>query len=90
MKPLSLIYTTSCQNYKPTKQIFKELGLAFMKINQHHLREESSLQALFISDTILVDNDIIFFGKEVDSSAGTCTINLPNKEELRNIINGLI
>jgi len=42
MKPLSLIYTTSCQNYKPTKQIFKELELAFMKINQHHLREESS------------------------------------------------
>jgi len=36
MKPLSLIYTTSCQNYKPTKQIFKELGLAFMKIYQHH------------------------------------------------------
>ena len=88
MKPLSLIYTTSCQNYKPTKQIFKELGLAFMKINQHHLREESSGKN-FSSPTLLVDNDIIIFGKEVDSSEGACTINLPDKEELRNISNGL-
>jgi hypothetical protein len=88
MKPLSLIYTTSCQNYKPTKQIFKELGLAFMKINQHHLREESSFKH-FSSPTLLVDNDIIIFGKEVGSSEGTCTVNLPDKEELRNIINGL-
>ena len=88
MKRLSLIYTSSCPNYEPIRQMLKEIGLAFMEINQDHLHEGSSGKN-FSSPTLLKDNDIIIFGGEIDSSEGACTTNLPDKEELRNIINGL-
>ena len=88
MKRLSLIYTSSCPNYKPIRQILEEIGLAFIEINQDHLHKESSGKN-FSSPTLLKDNDIIIFGGETDSSEGACTTNLPDKEELRNIINGL-
>jgi hypothetical protein len=68
--------------------MLKEIGLAFVEINQDHLHEGSSGKN-FSSPTLLKDNDIIIFGGETDSSEGACTTNLPDKEELRNIINGL-
>jgi len=88
MKRLSLIYTSSCPNYKPIRQMLEEIGLAFIEINQDQLHEGSS-DKNFSSPTLLIDNDIIIFGRETDSSEGACTTNLPDKEELRNIINGL-
>jgi len=88
MKRLSLIYTSSCPNYEPIRQMLKEIGLAFMEINQDRLHE-GYFGKNFSSPTLLKDNDIIIFGGETDSSEGACTTNLPDKEELRNIINGL-
>ena len=88
MKSLALIYSSSCPNYKPTRQMLEEIGLAFIEINQDQLHEGSS-DKNFSSPTLLIDNDIIIFGGETDLSGGACTTNLPNKEGLRNIINGL-
>ena len=88
MKRLSLIYASSCPNYEPIRQMLKEIGLAFMEINQDRLHE-GYFGKNFSSPTLLKDNDIIIFGRETDSSEGACTTNLPDKEELRNIINGL-
>ncbi len=88
MKRLTLIYTSSCPNYKPTRQMLEEIGLAFTGINQDHLHKGCSGKN-FSSPTLLIDNDIIIFGGEASSSEGACTINLPDKEELKNIINGL-
>ena len=68
--------------------MLEEIGLAFIEINQDQLHEGSSGKN-FSSPTLLIDNDIIIFGGETNSSEGACTINLPDKEELRNIINGL-
>jgi len=68
--------------------MLKEIGLAFMEINQDRLHE-GYFGKNFSSPTLLKDNDIIIFGGEIDSSEGACTTNLPDKEELRNIINGL-
>ena len=68
--------------------MLEEIGLAFIEINQDRLHEGSSGKN-FSSPTLLIDNDIIIFGGETDSSEGACTTKLPDKEELRNIINGL-
>ena len=68
--------------------MLEEIELEFLEINQDHLHEGSSGKN-FSSPTLLIDNDIIIFGGETDSSEGACTTNLPNKEKLRNIINGL-
>ena len=68
--------------------MLEEIGLAFIEINQDQLHEGSS-DKNFSSPTLLIDNEIIIFGGEIDSSEGACTIGLPDKEELRNIINGL-
>lgn len=68
--------------------MLKEIGLTFKEINQDKLHEECSGKN-FSSPTLLIDNEVIIFGGEIDSSEGACTTNLPDKEELRNIINGL-
>ena len=68
--------------------MLEEIGLAFIEINQDQLHEGSS-DKNFSSPTLLIDNDTIIFGGETDSLEGACTTNLPDKEELRNIINGL-
>jgi len=68
--------------------MLEEIELEFLEINQDHLHEGSSGKN-FSSPTLLIDNDIIIFGGETDSSEGACTTNLPDMEELRNIINGL-
>ena len=68
--------------------MLEEIGLALIEINQDQLHEGSSGKN-FSSPTLLKDNDIIIFGGETDSSEGACTAKLPDKEELRNIINGL-
>ena len=68
--------------------MLEEIRLDFIEINQDHLHEGSSGKN-FSSPTLLMDNDIIIFGGETDSSEGACTTNLPDMEELRNIINGL-
>ena len=88
MKSLSLIYSGSCPNYKPTRQMLEEIGLAFIEINQDGLHE-GCFGNNFSSPTLLVNNDIVIFGGETDSSEGACTTNLPNKEELRNLLNRL-
>ena len=69
--------------------MLEEIGLAFIEINQDHLHEGSSGKN-FSSPTLLIDNDIIIFGGETDSSEGAYTINLPDKEELRNLLNELV
>ena len=89
MKSLALIYSSSCPNYKPTRQMLKEIGLAFIEINQDCLHE-GCFGKSFSSPTLLVDNDIVIFGGKIDSSEGACSTNLPDKEELRNLLNGLI
>ena len=68
--------------------MLEEIELEFLEINQDHLHEGSSGKN-FSSPTLLIDNDIIIFGGEINSSEGACTTSLPDKEELRNIINGL-
>ena len=89
MKSLALIYSSSCPNYKPTRQMLEEIGLAFIEINQDCLHE-GCFGKNFSLPTLLVDNDIVIFGGETDSSEGACSTNLPDKEELRNLLNGLI
>jgi len=89
MKSLALIYSSSCPNYKPTRQMLEEIGLAFIEINQDCLHE-GFFGKNFSSPTLLVDNDIVIFGGKTDSSEGACSTNLPDKEELRNLLNGLI
>ena len=89
MKSLALIYSSSCPNYKPTRQILKEIGLAFIEINQDSLHE-GCFGKNFSSPTLLLDNDIVIFGGKTDSSQGACSTNLPDKKELRNLLNGLI
>ena len=89
MKSLALIYSSSCPNYKPTRQMLEEIGLAFIEISQDCLHE-GCFGKNFSSPTLLVDNDIVIFGGETDSSEGACSTNLPDKEKLRNLLNGLI
>ena len=89
MKSLALIYSSSCPNYKPTRQMLEEIGLAFIEINQDCLHE-GCFGKNFSSPTLLVDNDIVIFGGKTGSSEGACSTNLPDKEELRNLLNGLI
>ena len=89
MKSLALIYSSSCPNYKPTRQMLEEIGLAFIEINQDCLHE-GCFGKNFSSPTLLVDYDIVIFGGKTDSSEGACSTNLPDKEELRNLLNGLI
>ena len=89
MKSLALIYSSSCPNYKPTRQMLEEIGLAFVEINQDRLHE-GCFDKNFSSPTLLVDNDIVIFGGEIDSSEGACSTDLPDKEKLRNLLNGLI
>jgi len=55
MKRLSLIYASSCSNYKPIRQMLEEIGLAFIEINQDNLHEECSGKN-FSSPTLLIDN----------------------------------
>ena len=89
MKSLALIYSSSCPNYKPTRQMLEEISLAFIEINQDCLHE-GCFGKNFSSPTLPVDNDIAIFGGKTDSSEGACSTNLPDKEELRNLLNGLI
>ena len=89
MKSLALIYSSSCPNYKPTRQMLEEIGLAFIEINQDCLHE-GCFGKNFSSPALLVDNDIVIFGGKTDSSEGACSTNLPDKEKLRNLLNGLI
>jgi len=89
MKNLALIYSSSCPNYKPTRQMLEEIGLAFIEINQDCLHE-GCFGKNFSSPTLLLDNDIVIFGGKTDSSEGACSTNLPDKKELRNLLNGLI
>tara|TARA_B100000029_G_scaffold191427_1_gene189251 strand:- start:197 stop:466 length:270 start_codon:yes stop_codon:yes gene_type:complete len=88
MKSFLLIYSDSCPNYKLAKQMLEELGLAFVEINQDDLHE-GCWGKNFSSPTLLVDNDLILFGGETDSEQGACTRTLPDKEELKILINGL-
>jgi len=69
--------------------MLEEIGLAFIEINQDCLHE-GCFGKNFSSPTLPVDNDIVIFGGKTDSSEGACSTNLPDKEELRNLLNGLI
>ncbi len=69
--------------------MLEEIGLEFIEINQDYLYE-GCFGKNFSSPTLLVDNDIVIFGGKIDSSEGACSTNLPDKEELRNLLNGLI
>jgi len=68
--------------------MLEEIGLAFIEINQDGLHD-GCFGNNFSSPTLLVNNDIVIFGGETDSSEGACTTNLPDKEELRNLLNRL-
>ena len=69
--------------------MLEEIGLAFIEINRDRLHE-GCFGKNFSSPTLLVDNDIVIFGGKTDSSEGACSTNLPDKEALRNLLNGLI
>jgi len=88
MKNFLLVYSDSCPNYKAAKQMLEELGLTFAEINKNNLHEECCGKSL-ASPTLLADDDIIIFGGETNSEQGACTAILPDKEELRTLINGL-
>jgi hypothetical protein len=62
--------------------MLEEIGLVFIEINQDGLHG-GSFGNNFSSPTLLVNNNIVIFGGETDSSEGACTTNLPNKEELK-------
>tara|TARA_B110000438_G_scaffold59218_1_gene59324 strand:+ start:697 stop:849 length:153 start_codon:yes stop_codon:yes gene_type:complete len=49
--------------------MFKEIGFAFIEINQDFLHE-GSFGKNFSSPTLLVDNDVVIFGGKTDSSEG--------------------
>ncbi len=53
MKRLSLIYASSCPNYKPIRQMLEEIGLTFIEINQDQLHKGSS-DKNFSSPTLLI------------------------------------
>ena len=62
--------------------MLEEIGLAFIEINQDDLHE-GCFGKNFSSPTLLVNNDIVIFGGETNSSEGACTTNLPDNEELK-------
>ena len=66
--------------------MLEEIGLAFIEINQDCLHE-GCFGKNFSSPTILVDNYIIIFGGNTDSSEGAYSTNLPDKEKLKNLLN---
>ena len=68
--------------------MLEEIGLVFKEINQDNLHE-GCFGKNFSSSTLVVDNDIVVFGGETNSSEGACTTNLPDKHELKNLLNGL-
>ena len=86
MKSISLIYSSSCPNYKPTRQMLEEIGLAFIEINQDNWHEDC-FGRNFSSPTLLVDDDVIICGGHIDSSEGACSINLPDTKELKILLN---
>ena len=49
--------------------MLEEIGLEFIEINQGYLYE-GCFGKNFSSPTLLVDNDIVIFGGETDSSEG--------------------
>ena len=69
--------------------MLEEIGLAFIEINQDYLHE-GCFGKIFSSPTLIADNGIIIFGGKTDSLEGACSTNLPNKEELTNLVNELI
>jgi hypothetical protein len=60
MKYLSLIYSSACPNYKPTKQMPEEIGFEFIEINQDNLHE-GYFGKNFLSPTLLVDYELYFY-----------------------------
>ena len=69
--------------------MLEEISLAFIEINQDCLHE-GCFGKNFSSPTLLIDNDIVIFSGETDSSEGACSTNLPDKKKLRNLLNRLI
>ena len=73
------------------RQMLEELNLPFAEINQGDLHEGCWGKNLS-SPTLLArlgDDDIIIFGGKTDSVKGACTIILPDKKELKTLLNGL-
>ena len=68
--------------------MLEEIGLEFIEINQDDLHEGCFGKNLS-SPTLLADDDIIIFGGETDSEQGSCPRPLPDKKELKTLINGL-
>ena len=89
MKRISLVYFSGCPNYEPVRQILKEINLPFKEINQDNLHE-GCFGKNFSSPTILVDDDIVIFGGKTNSSGNTCSINIPDKQELESLLKGLV
>ena len=82
MKNIFLVYSSGCPNYKPVKKILLEIGLPFKEIKQDDLHK-GCVGRTFSSPTILIDNDIIILGGEIDSLGSACSINMPDKKELK-------
>ena len=82
VKHISLIYFDNCPNYKPVRKILLEVGLPFKEIRQDDLHK-GCVCGTFSSPTILIDNDIIILGGEIDSLGSACSINMPDKKELK-------
>jgi len=66
-----------------------EIGLSFIETNQEFAQEDS-FGKNFSSPTLLLDDDIAVFGVKINSSEGACSTNLPAKEKVINLLNGLI
>jgi hypothetical protein len=91
VRRVSLIYTTGCRKYKALKQVLLDVGLPFEEIRQDRLHKGCVCRT-FSSPTILLDNDIIIFGGprqsrlEKESSELSYLKNIPNKKELRTLL----
>ena len=71
--------------------MLEEFGLPFSELNQDNLHE-GCWGKKFSSPTLLArfgDDDIIVFGGETNSEQEACTITLPDKKELKTLLNGL-
>jgi glutaredoxin len=89
MKNILLVYSKGCPNYEPVKKILFEIGLPFKEIVQDNLHKGCVCKTLS-SPTILVDDKIIVYGGKKDSQEIGWSKNMPDKKELKSLIELLV
>ena len=71
MKSLLLVYSDSCPNYRPARQMLEEFGLPFSELNQDNLHE-GCWGKKFSSPTLLArfgdDDQLLFLAERLIQS----------------------